>query len=167
MEILIVIDMQNDFLTGALGNAQTAAVTEKVCRRVTEYRQSHSLPVIYTMDTHGENYLDTQEGKRLPVPHCIEGTQGWELPDSLKTAIGEGIEVRKGTFGAKDLPGVVEKVCGGNAPDNGNAPDKITLMGVCTDICVISNAMLLKAFFPETEIEIAADCCAGVTPESH
>lgn len=161
LEILVVIDMQNDFLTGVLGNKETAAVTERVCERVREYRQTCDLPVICTMDTHGENYLDTREGRKLPVPHCIEGTPGWELPESIKSAVGEGVEVKKVTFGGKELPSAVEKVCGGKAPD------RITLMGVCTDICVISNAMLLKAFFPETEIAVDGGCSAGTTPENH
>lgn len=161
MEILVVIDMQNDFLTGALGNAETAGILPKVCQRVREYRESHDLPVVYTMDTHGEDYLDTREGRKLPVPHCIAGTEGWELPERLKEAIGDGVEVRKGTFGAKTLPDVITKICGGNAPE------RITFMGVCTDICVISNAMLIKAFFPEAEIEVVGGCSAGVTPESH
>lgn len=153
--------MQKDFLTGSLGNPETAAVTERVCKKAREYRESTSLPIVCTMDTHSSNYLDTKEGRLLPVPHCIEGTDGWEIPDNLREAMGEYVQVKKVTFGAKELPEVIEGICGGKAPD------RIILCGVCTDICVISNAMLLKAFFPETDIEVEADCCAGTTPENH
>lgn len=161
MELLVVIDMQKDFLTGVLGNPETAAVLGSVCQRVRDYRSRSSVPVVYTMDTHGSDYMDTQEGRKLPVPHCIEGTPGWELPEELAECIGEDVMVTKPTFGAKELPAVIEGLC------KGTAPEKITLCGVCTDICVISNAMLLKAFFPETVIEVAADCCAGTTPDNH
>lgn len=161
MELMIMIDMQKDFTTGVLGNKETAAVVSAVCNEITRYSES-GMPLVYTMDTHYENYSETQEGRKLPVPHCIEGTEGWELPEEIKEAI-EGMEtvmVKKNTFGAKNLPEIVSGI-------NEKTPlTKITLMGVCTDICVISNAMLLKAFFPETEICIKADCCAGVTPES-
>lgn len=161
MEILVVIDMQKDFIDGALGNAETAAVVDNVVRKIEAYKKARpEIPVVYTLDTHFENYMETQEGRNLPVPHCIRGTEGWELDDRVKKAIGEnGIAVEKNTFGAVDLAEIIKEKIG--------VPEKITLIGVCTDICVISNAMLLKAAFTEVPIAVDAECCAGVTPQSH
>lgn len=162
MELLIMIDMQNDFTTGVLGNKRTAAVTANVCRELDKYKKS-GLPLIYTMDTHGDDYMDTQEGKNLPVPHCIEGTDGWELPSAIKDAVSDmsTIMIKKNTFGAKELPKEV-----GTLLSIYPTITEVKFIGVCTDICVISNAMLLKAFFPELKITVKKTCCAGVTPES-
>ncbi|MGN0579231.1 MAG: cysteine hydrolase family protein [Ruminococcus sp.] len=164
MKILIMIDMQNDFLTGTLGNPETAAVLSNVCSKVEEYLKSGGFPLVYTMDTHGDNYSDTQEGKKLPVPHCIDGTEGWELPKKLKSIIGENaVCIKKNTFGARELPGILKKI-------ESEAEEKISeieLIGVCTDICVISNALLIKAFYPELPVIVDSSCCAGVTPQSH
>ena len=115
------------------------------------------------MDTHQNSYMDTQEGRKLPVPHCIEGTTGWELPDELKNAmscVSKTQQIKKCTFGAKELPEIITGICG-------EIPDEIELFGVCTDICVISNAMLLKAFFPEAEIIVDADCTASFDKTMH
>lgn len=160
MKVLVVIDMQRDFTTGVLGNPQTAAVTEPVAERIRAFRAENPDGILVaTMDTHGANYMETQEGRNLPVPHCIEGTDGWELEPAVAEALGgKEIRVKKGTFGAKNLPEIIEKV---------GIPDEIEIIGVCTDICVISNAMILKAAFPEVPITVRAACCAGVTPESH
>lgn len=162
MKALIVIDMQNDFISGALGNPETLAVLPKVCERV-KAALNNGVKLLYTLDTHREDYLSTQEGKNLPVAHCIKGTQGHELADELKKIIGDNareLAVEKCTFGSKELPERILKLCG-------EAPDEIELIGVCTDICVISNAMLLKAFFPETKISVRQSCCAGTSAAAH
>lgn len=162
MKLLIMIDMQNDFTTGVLGNEETKNIISPVCNAIENYKKS-SIPMIYTMDTHEDNYLQTQEGKNLPVRHCIIGTDGWERPDEIKNAMKNmtTIKVEKNTFGAKTLPEDVKKIM-----EVYNITS-IELIGVCTDICVISNAMLLKAFFPEIEISVNAACCAGTTPAAH
>ena len=162
MKLMVIIDMQNDFLTGTLGNPGTQAVLAPVCLRIKNALES-GVELLCTMDTHGEDYMETTEGRKLPVPHCIKGTKGWELPDELKDALGGLVperQIEKGTFGAKNLPEKVIEVCRG-------VPDEIELIGVCTDICVISNALLLKTFFPECEITVNAGCCAGTSPEAH
>ena len=162
MELLIMIDMQKDFTTGVLGNDMTKEVVTAVCEEIKEYKKT-GIPMIYTMDTHTEDYLNTQEGKNLPVVHCIKGTDGWEIPEKVKEVM-KGMtayKVEKNTFGAKDLPAKVQEVM------NEYDISAIKLIGVCTDICVISNAMLLKAYFPEIPIKVKARCCAGVTPQSN
>ncbi len=153
-EVLIVIDMQKDFLTGALGNADTAAVTEKVAKKI-EKARAEGVEIVFTRDTHAENYLSTQEGKRLPVAHCIRGTDGWQIENGLYKA-GEKV-FDKPTFGSIEL---AEYIRDGKY-------DKATLVGVCTDICVVSNALLLKAYCPEMTVAADSACCAGVTKESH
>lgn len=163
MKTFIMIDMQNDFISGVLGNPDTTAVLPAVCEKVKKIGADENAVLLYTMDTHQNSYMDTQEGRKLPVLHCIEGTPGWELPDELKNAmscVSKKQQVKKCTFGAKELPEIITGICG-------ESPDEIELFGVCTDICVISNAMLLKAFFPEAEIIVDSSCCAGVTPETH
>lgn len=161
MNLLIVIDMQKDFIDGVLGNNETAAIAPPVAEKIKKFREENpDTPVIYTMDTHFENYMDTLEGKNLPVPHCIENSEGWQLDKQVAEVIGENaVMVKKLTFGAIELPKLIE--------DKFGAPDKIELIGVCTDICVISNAMLLKAAFPNVPIAVDAKCCAGVTPQRH
>ncbi|MDE5620931.1 MAG: cysteine hydrolase [Ruminococcus sp.] len=159
MKVLIVIDMQNDFTTGILGNPETASVVKNVTEYIRKFRETESDgKIIATLDTHDENYMNTQEGKYLPVPHCIRGTDGWKLVPEIDKVLGEFIRLEKITFGAVDLPFVVgrdEKI------------EEIQIMGVCTDICVISNAMIIKSAFPEVPVRVIAECCAGVTPESH
>lgn len=160
MKILVVIDMQNDFITGVLGNADTVSVVSKVVKKINDFHEDEKDGrIIATLDTHYENYLSTQEGKNLPIPHCIKGTNGWNLVDQIKSALSENdLIINKETFGAIDLPDVIKKM---------GEIDEIHLVGVCTDICVISNAMILKAAFPEVPIKVTSSCCAGVTPESH
>jgi len=156
--LLLVIDMQNDFIDGALGTPEAAAILPAVKKRIQEFEGD----VLYTRDTHDENYMDTQEGTHLPVPHCIQGTKGWELHPELQKlceALHSPI-LDKRTFGSKDLPAYLEK----QYPEGLASAE---LIGLCTDICVISNALLLKAFFPELPISVTASCCAGVTPQSH
>lgn len=155
MKLLIVIDMQNDFIDGALGSVEAAAIVPAVAERL-KMRREEGWHVLFTRDTHDENYLRTQEGRRLPVPHCIRGTEGWEITPVLDTQDAQILD--KPTFGSLELAQVVA--------GSGDV-EEIELVGLCTDICVISNAMILKARFPEAPVAVVAGCCAGVTPESH
>ena len=155
-KILICIDMQNDFVDGVLGTAEARAILPAVVEKI----RSHDGPVIFTRDTHQENYMDTQEGHNLPVPHCVRGTEGWEIIPELHPFVGQA-PVDKPTFGSAELGQVLKGL------DREEPVEKITLIGLCTDICVISNALLAKAFLPETEVAVDAACCAGVTPQSH
>ena len=156
-KILIVIDMQNDFIDAALGTKEAVAIVDAVKKKIWTYP---ARDIIATMDTHGENYMETQEGKYLPVPHCIKGTKGWEIrPDIAELLKGAKI-YEKPTFGstalAADLKALSEK-----------EEIELELIGLCTDICVVSNALLLKAAMPEVKISVDPSCCAGVTPEKH
>lgn len=159
MKYLIVVDMQNDFITGSLGTKEAEAILPKVIEKVKDYDGQ----IIFTKDTHTSDYLNTQEGKNLPVKHCIINEKGWYLDDKLEnTAYAAGWKTyNKPTFGCVELASDLKN-------ENDKIPiDEIELCGLCTDICVISNALLLKAFMPEVPIYVDADCCAGVTPESH
>ena len=156
-EILVVVDMQNDFVTGPLGTPEARTILPKVAEKVKNFPGR----VLFTRDTHEENYLESREGRALPVPHCIRGTRGWEICPELEPLRKEE-PVDKCTFGSTGLGEVLRA-----ADQYGEKIGKITLVGVCTDICVISNALLLRAFLPEAEIAVDAACCAGVTPESH
>lgn len=153
-KLLVVVDMQKDFIDGTLGTPQAQRIVPAVRKRICEYTQAGD-EVVFTLDTHGSDYMDTMEGKKLPVLHCIKGTKGWELDASLEAF--EGKRFEKNTFGSLEL---AEYAAAGGY-------DSIELLGLCTDICVISNAMLIKARIPEAEICVKAGCCAGVTPESH
>lgn len=153
MDYLIVIDMQNDFIDGTLSNSGAQAIVGKAAARISSFNGK----VIFTRDTHSQGYLATQEGQRLPVEHCIKGTHGWQLNKAIAgAAIGEIID--KPTFGSVELA----KSLSSRADVTG-----ITIIGICTDICVISNAFLLKAFLPEVPITVDASCCAGVSEQSH
>lgn len=153
MKYLIVVDMQNDFITGRLGSK----LAEKIVPDVVEKVKNFSGKVIFTKDTHFADYLKTQEGKKLPVQHCIKDTDGWQICDELKPYVNDVVD--KITFGSVDLPKILK--------DYGEKIEEIELCGLCTDICVISNAMILKASFPETKIIVDGKCCAGVSVESH
>lgn len=153
MKYLIVVDMQVDFITGSLGSPLATAIVDNVVEKVKNFNGK----IIFTRDTHFENYMDTQEGKKLPVPHCIKDTAGWQFCDELHPYVETVVD--KVTFGSMDLPQMLR--------DFGDDIEEIELCGLCTDICVISNAMILKAAFPETKITVHASCCAGVTVESH
>ena len=152
--LLIVVDMQKDFIDGSLGTAEAKAIVPRVASRVREYTEAGD-EVVFTMDTHFQDYLDTLEGKKLPVSHCQKGTSGWELCGELAGIAGRRFE--KGTFGSLECMEYAAK----------GAYASVELIGLCTDICVISNAMLIKAFNPQLPIQVNASCCAGVTPESH
>ena len=159
MKALIVVDMQNDFIDGALGTTEACAIVPAVEQKVREFDG----PVLFTRDTHPENYLDTQEGRNLPVVHCIKGSFGWEICPTLDILCKEGNcpVFDKPTFGSTELAAYLAKLAGEQPLE------EIELCGVCTDICVISNALLIKASLPEVSICVDASCCAGVTPSSH
>ena len=155
---LIVVDMQKDFVDGALGTKEAEAIVDGVVNKINNFDGE----IIVTYDTHFEDYMETSEGKNLPVPHCIKDTDGWQLNEKVQKAL-EGREytvVEKITFGSVDLPDFIEEKTEG---ENFSAE----LVGLCTDICVVSNALVLKANFPEAEISVDSSCCAGVTPEKH
>lgn len=163
MRILVVVDMQNDFITGSLGTKEAQAIVPNVKKKVEEAVKNGDL-IIYTRDTHFENYLETKEGEKLPVKHCIYKSEGWRIPDELLAPINyEKMRIfDKFTFGSSELPLLLYTegltlYC-----------DEIELVGLCTDICVVSNALMLKAkFYNDVEISVDATCCAGVTPETH
>lgn len=157
MKYLIVIDMQYDFVSGSLGTAEATAILENVKNKIGTYHKDPvNCRILYTQDTHNEQYLNTQEGRYLPVEHCVKGTNGWEIVKELLVPKAEIIE--KPAFGSLEL---AERIAAAGDVES------IELIGVCTDICVISNALILKARFPEVPISVDARCCAGVTPESH
>jgi len=157
-KILIVVDMQKDFVDGSLGSDQAVAIVENVTEKIRNFDGD----IIVTYDTHGENYMETQEGKNLPVPHCIKNTDGWKLDSKVQKALENRNfkTIEKPTFGSTKL---IEHINGNYNPDK----IEIELIGLCTDICVVSNALLLKSNFLETKISVDANCCAGVSPESH
>lgn len=156
-KVLIVIDMQNDFIDAALGTKEAAAIVDAVKDKIRSYPSEN---IIATMDTHYDNYMETQEGKYLPVPHCIKGTDGWKIRPEIAELLKDAKIYEKPTFGstalAADLKALSER-----------EELELELVGLCTDICVVSNALLLKACMPEVKISVDAACCAGVTPEKH
>lgn len=162
-EVLVVVDMQNDFINGALGSKEAEAIVDKVVEKIAGFEGE----IIATYDTHETNYMDTREGKYLPVPHCIRETEGWKLNPSVEEALDKAGHraVYKPTFGSVELVDMIKNFL----QENNLAETElvITLIGLCTDICVVSNAMLLKANFPEMDIRVDSACCAGVTPEKH
>lgn len=157
-KILVVVDIQNDFVDGALGTSEAVAIIDKATEKIKNFDGE----IFVTYDTHFDDYMNTSEGKKLPVPHCIKGSNGWELNAKIANAL-EGkkyFSIEKPTFGSIELPQLIrEKI--------GNDIAEITLIGLCTDICVVSNALLLKANFLDCEIFVDSACCAGVTPETH
>lgn len=154
--VLVVVDMQNDFIDGALGTKEAVSIVPKVKEKIEQFEGI----VLFTRDTHTEEYMNTQEGKNLPVPHCIKGTEGWEIRSELE-ALRKTEAIDKVTFGSSILP---EKLLALHAQE---PIESITFAGLCTDVCVISNVMVTKAFLPEVPVTVDAACCAGVTPESH
>lgn len=152
MKVLVVVDMQNDFIDGALGTSEAVEIVPRVAEKIKEFDGT----VLFTRDTHETDYLQTQEGKHLPVEHCIRDTEGWQLAPAIE-ALRTTTPIDKPTFGSIAL---CEKLKELN-------PESVTLVGLCTDICVISNAMLIKAYFPELPVGVDGSCCAGVTPQSH
>jgi nicotinamidase-related amidase len=157
---LIVVDMQNDFIDGSLGTPEAQGIVPAVVDRVGKAREDGET-VIATMDTHEENYLDTREGRYLPVRHCIRGTEGWRIRPEVAKLLGGCVSLEKPTFGSMNLFGLIHQISGGEKEL------AIELVGLCTDICVISNALILKTAFPEADIIVRRNCCAGSTPEKH
>ena len=155
--ILLVIDMQNDFVDGALGTKEAEAIVDNVVEKIKSYDPED---VYATRDTHQPDYMDTQEGKFLPVVHCVEGTPGWELNAKIAPLIKEDHIINKPTFGGTDMAELIESIAE-------KEDISLEIIGLCTDICVISNALLLKAKMPEIPIKVDPACCAGVTPEKH
>ena len=157
-KVLVVVDMQNDFIDGALGTKEAVEIVEKVASRIKSFEGK----IFVTLDTHQDNYLETAEGQKLPVPHCIKMTKGWDLNERVMEALaGKDYKtIEKGTFGSTKLVEEVRQAAENNVIE-------IELIGLCTDICVVSNALLLKAYFPEVNMRVDAACCAGVTPMSH
>ena len=155
--LLIVVDMQNDFIDAALGTKEAVLIVDAVKEKIRTYPAED---IIATMDTHGENYMETQEGRYLPVPHCVKGSEGWQIRPDIEELLTGAKIYEKPTFGstalAADLKALSEK-----------EEIELELIGLCTDICVVSNALLLKAVMPEVTISVDAACCAGVTPEKH
>lgn len=156
--LLVVVDIQNDFVDGALGTKEAVAIIPRAVKKIKEWDGD----IICTQDTHELNYLETREGKHLPVEHCIYGTAGHSINNDIFNALIGSVSddaefLNKYTFGSTALPEIIRH----------KGYDRIELIGLCTDICVVSNALILKANFPETDIVVDASCCAGVTPESH
>ena len=156
-KILVVVDMQNDFVDGALGTKEAQNIVKNVAEKIKSYDD-----IFVTYDTHFENYTETAEGRKLPVPHCIKGTDGWKLNAEVLNALSgkNYTEVEKITFGSVKLPELIAEYAG-------DEDFSVELVGLCTDICVVSNALILKANFPEKEITVDATCCAGVSPQTH
>lgn len=162
MKLLVVIDMQNDFLTGSLRNEEGIKIIPNVIEEINN--APDDTVVVATMDTHYDNYMETQEGKKLPVPHCILGTKGWNVNADIEKAIQAKTLhdfITKKSFGLYDWPTVLKD------QTKFTKFDEIELIGVCTDICVVSNALILKALYPETPIKVKESCCAGTTIENH
>lgn len=159
MKVLVVIDMQNDFITGPLGTKEAKEILPRVIQKVKDFDGG----VFYTQDSHNKSYLETQEGRFLPIPHCIYGSDGWKIPCELEDAIRPKMNrnIQKTTFGSEALAYNIRELW------LMSVADEVELCGVCTDICVISNALLLKAFLPEIKITVDASCCAGTTPKAH
>ena len=153
---IIVVDMQNDFVTGALGTKEAQEMLPRLVAKLEENIDKKSVDIIFTQDTHKADYFQTQEGKFLPVEHCIKGTDGWEIVPELQKFLPRArIVIEKKSFGSTRLPTLLKPY------------DEVEFVGVCTDICVVSNALLLKAFYPEQLISIDAACCAGTSPDAH
>ena len=157
-KILVVVDMQKDFVDGALGTAEAVQIVGNVVKKINSFDGE----IIVTYDTHFENYLNTSEGEKLPVEHCIKGTAGWNLDSEVQSALENRKyrTVEKLTFGSVELPAIVGEITKGEE-------FSVELVGLCTDICVVSNALILKASYPEVSITVDSSCCAGVTPETH
>ena len=154
-KILVVVDMQNDFTTGVLGTREAASIVDNVSMKIAEARRRGDI-IVFTRDTHGNDYMQTEEGSNLPVPHCIKDTEGWKLVSGLRDD--SDLVFNKETFGSVDLGEFLKML---------KANYTIELIGLCTDICVLSNAVIAKAAMPNAHIIVDAACCAGVTPESH
>lgn len=169
MKILVVVDMQNDFIDGALGSPEAQAAVPHVVAKIKECAEDQRYVIFYTRDTHYEDYMSTSEGRHLPVPHCILGTDGWQVNADVMAA-SEGatfVDVQnKYTFGMQDIAALLESIPDVCDVENYEV-ESIEMIGVCTDICVVSNALILKAVYPEIPITVYSDCCAGTSIDAH
>lgn len=160
-KVLVVIDMQNDFITGSLGSPEATQIVKNVIQKIKSYQEA-GYPIYYTRDTHDKHYLETEEGKNLPIEHCIKGTWGWQLEEEVAKTVTDQTQIYdKETFGSLKLGETLQKLA---------MEDKqleVELIGLCTDICVISNALLLKAYMPQTPLSVDVTCCAGATKKGH
>lgn len=156
-KILVVVDMQNDFINGSLGTSEAENIVDNVVKKINEYNSEN---IYVTRDTHTEDYLNTNEGRHLPVIHCIKNSKGWQLNEKIETVTEGAVVIDKTTFASVELADLLKA-------ENNKEALEIELVGLCTDICVISNALLLKTFMPEVSIKVDSSCCAGVTPDSH
>ena len=175
MKVLVIVDMQTDFISGSLGTPEAQAIVPNVVEKLRNHKNTDTV-VLFTKDTHFNNYMETVEGKKLPVPHCIEGTEGWTIDREIHNEFKRGNyatyssedvingRILKHTFGSYDLVNVIHDL---ELNIKNDCIEEIELCGVCTDICVISNALLIKNAFPDVPIVVDASCCAGVTPEKH
>ena len=151
MKTLIVVDMQNDFVNGALGTNEAQAIVKNVKNKINEYYENGDR-IIFTRDTHFEDYLETNEGRNLPIKHCVKDSEGWKIVEGLE--VSNAIYIDKPTFGYTEW-------------SKYELGDEIELIGLCTDICVVSNALIIKALYPKANVTVDSNCCAGVTPETH
>ena len=156
-KILVLVYMQNDFIDGALGTPEAEKIVERVVEKIGSYKEDC---IVATRDTHEDNYLETAEGKQLPVKHCIRGSHGWEIRKEVSLAMPKAVIIDKPTFGSMELVRLLQEKAAKEELE-------IELVGLCTDICVVTNALLLKTVLPETVIRVDGNCCAGVTPKSH
>lgn len=164
MKVLVVVDMQKDFVDGALGSPEAQAIVPNVAAKVKEYAEMENGLVVYTRDTHFADYADTREGRYLPVPHCIFETEGWEIVPEVLNDQAAVVILNKETFGYSAIAEEIGYIVNGELDQE---IDSIEVCGLCTDICVVSNALILKANFPEIPFVVDSACCAGVTPEKH
>ncbi len=155
-KVLIVVDMQNDFIDGALGTPEAQSIVNNVINEI-KSKKDKGYFILATQDTHYDNYLDTLEGQKLPIEHCIKNTTGWDIHKDIAKLIDKNNVIEKNTFGSEELIKVLKDL----------EPKEIEILGLCTDICVVSNALLLRAAFPNIPIYVKEDCCAGVNPELH
>ena len=168
MKVLVVIDMQKDFVDGALGSPEAQAIVPNVAAKVKQYAEMEDAVILYTRDTHYDNYMETMEGQYLPVPHCIYGSEGWSIIPEVYVDNGRTYVADKATFGYQHIAGMVARSCRNCfEPWETWEVESIEICGLCTDICVISNALILKANFIGVPITVDSSCCAGVTPEKH
>ena len=164
MKVLVVVDMQKDFVDGALGSPEAQAIVPNVAAKVKEYAEMKDGLVVYTRDTHFANYVDTREGRYLPIPHCIFKTEGWEIVPEVLNDQAAVVIFNKETFGYSEIAEGISYIVNGEL---GQEIDSIEVCGLCTDICVVSNALILKASFPDIPFVVDSACCAGITPAKH
>ena len=165
-DMLIVVDMQRDFISGSLGSAEARAIVPAVAARIRRAAEEGT-QVVFTLDTHDTDYMETREGRFLPVPHCIQGSEGWALEPEIAAECRRGmISFEKPTFGSTQLAHYIARLAGEQGASDGRGIT-VELCGVCTDICVVSNALLIKAALPEADLRVQGSLCAGVTPGKH